>query len=1243
MKIWSLGCFAGLPALLMACDKPQFSQLEASRTGITFANRITETDSVNILDYEYVYNGGGVGVADFNGDSLPDVYFSGNQVSNRLYLNRSTPGQGDFKFEDVTEKTGTSGGGKWCSGVALVDINADGRMDIYVGATTYGDSTRRENLLYVNQGNSPDGVPTFRELAREYGIADNGYTTNAAFFDYDNDGDLDLYVLTDAITHYPSTYREKIRDGSSPSTGRIYRNDWDPAGGHPRFTNVTRQARMTTEGYGLGVNICDLNRDGYKDVYVTNDFVSNDLLWINNGDGTFTDRAAEYFKHLSNSAMGNDVTDLNNDGLADVVVLDMMPGLNGRKKQLVGPNTYQTYQNSLLYDYMFEYPRNTVQLNAGSVERGAGAVRRVGKNASDSPPTRRTAPRPQPVFSEIGLLAGVAQTDWSWSPLVADFDHDGFRDLIVTNGFPKDITDRDFMMFRMESGSVASKAMLLEQIPVVKLRNYAFRNRGAAAWTTAPESGRDGIFEDVSNEWGITRPSFSNGAAYADFDRDGDLDYVVNNINDSAFVYRNNQVERGDKRHFLRINFRGEGRNPQGLGAIVELKTSVGAQFYEHSPYRGYLATQEATAHFGLGDATTVEEVRVIWPGNRVQVLKNVNADQVLTVDIRNAAFAKPAPPQTTPQLLTDVTDSLNIRYVHDEPDYIDFNIQKLLPHKFSQYGPSVAVGDANGDGLDDVFLGGGRRRRGTWLWQQPDGRFRQEAFAADPDGDAKQSEDAGTLLFDAENDGDLDLYIVSGGYEQRATSPAYQDRLYLNDGRGEFQLAPPGTLPPFLKSGSCVKAADFDRDGDLDLFIGGRVVPERYPEPTSCFILRNDSGRGERAGEGRGGRNGKSPSSLSSSPPRFTDATAQLAPGLRNIGLVCDALWTDYDHDGWPDLLLVGEWMTPTMFRNEKGTFNSQFSIPRGGPLNAQLKGWWNSLAAGDFDRDGDMDYLAGNLGLNALNRATPDEPIRVYAKDFNNDGAYDAIPTVYFPDESGQRREVTFHGREDLIKQLISTRARFPRFRDFGNATMDALLPEEDRKGALVNEATYLKSVYIENQGGGKFAIRPLPLMAQVAPLFGMVTDDFDGDGHLDALLVGNDFGNEVLIGRYDALNGLLLRGNGQGGFTPLSIAQSGFYVPGDAKGLARLAGPNGQPRYAATQNRGPLKVFQPRKPTRLLRLQPLDTVAELTHADGRKQREELPYGSSFYSQSGRWLAVPTGVKRVQITDSRGKARRL
>ena len=1218
MKLRGISFVISLVVLLTACDKPQFSQLPASQTGITFANRITETDSINILDYEYVYNGGGVGVADFNNDGLQDVYFSGNQVSNRLFLN-----QGDFKFEDVTGKSGATGAGKWCSGVALVDINADGWMDIYVGATTYKDSTRRENLLYVNQGAGKDGIPTFREMARQYGIADNGYTTNAAFFDYDNDGDLDLYVLTDAITGYPGGYREKIRDGSSISTGRLYRNGGNGPAGHPVFTNVTKQAGLTIEGYGLGVNICDINRDGWKDIYVTNDFISNDLLWINNGNGqggitgpTFTDQAGRYFKHLSNSAMGNDVTDINNDGLADVVVLDMLPANNLRKKQLMGANNYQSYMNSAQYGYSYEYARNTLQLNQGSPPVPEGGATSSPRKA---PPSGRSdgSAGGAVVFSEISMLAGVAQTDWSWSPLVADFDHDGYRDLIVTNGFPKDVTDRDFIMFRAQSSSVASKEMMLGQIPAVKIHNYAFRNRGVDAWTKTPEDGHQAIFEDVSKAWGITEPSFSNGAAYADFDNDGDLDYVINNINDSAFVYRNNQVEKGGgKSHFLRINFRGEGQNRQGLGAIVELRYGQQQQMYEHSPYRGYLSTQEATAHFGLGSVTTIDEVKIIWPNGRTQRLRNVRADQVLTVDVKNAGLVKEKISSSGPALFTNVTDSLGVDYVHEEPDFIDFNVQKLLPHKLSQYGPALAVGDVNGDGLDDVFLGGARRRRGTWLMQQASGKFKQQPFLADPEGEAKQSEDAGTLLFDADTDGDLDLYVVSGSVEQQPQSKSYQDRIYRNDGRGNFTrdtLA----LPAFLKSGSCVKATDFDRDGDLDLFIGGRVVPERYPEPASCFLLRNDSRKGNL---------------------KFVNVTAQLAPGLQKIGLVCDALWTDYDNDGWQDLLLCGEWMPLTFLKNEKGKLNHSVTQS----LNHSV-GWWNSLVSGDFDSDGDVDYIAGNLGLNTINRASETKPVRIYAKDFDKNNSFDAIPTVYFPDEKGESREYTFHGRDDLIKQMIGIRGKFQLYKDFAKATIDELLPPDDRKDALVLQANYLQSAYVENRGDGTFTLRPLPLAAQVAPVFGMVTDDFDADGHLDVLLAGNDFGTEVSLGRYDALNGLLLRGDGRGGFAPLSLQQSGVYLPGDAKGLVKLSGLQGSYLLAASQNRGPLLFFQKTRVTRSIRLQPTDAVAELTYTNGRKRREEIPYGNSFYSQSARLLAINGNVKSAEVTDFRGRKRKV
>jgi hypothetical protein len=1190
-----------LLSTLCACrEETLFTALPADETGIAFANRITENDSINVLDFEYVYNGGGAALGDFNNDGLPDVYFTGNQVPNRLYLNR-----GNLKFEDITAKSGTDGQGRWSSGVALVDINADGKLDLYVGATTFRDSTRRANLLYVNQGNGPDGVPTFRELAREYGVNDMGHTTNAAFFDYDNDGDLDLYVLTNTIDQYPNNFREKIRDGSSPTTDRLYRNDFDPALGHARFTNVSRQAGITIEGYGLGINVCDLNRDGWKDLYVTNDYQTDDLLWVNNGDGTFTNRAAEYFKHTSNSAMGNDVADLNNDGLADVIALDMLPRDNGRKKRLMGPNSYQNYINNEQYGYIHQYVRNTLQLNQGP--RPSPPSPKGGNQFEKAPSGGVGAP----VFSEVSLLADVAETDWSWAPLVVDFDHDGYRDLIVTNGFPRDVTDRDFMAFRMESGKIADKRFQLDQIPVIRISNYAFRNRG----------GTDGVptFEDVTERWGLKVPSFSNGAAYGDLDNDGDVDYVVNAINDSAFVYRNNLVEqKPEKAHYLRLKFRGEGANPMGLGAMVDVRYGDARrgdgqqQTYEHTIYRGYLSTVEAAAHFGLGDVRTVSEVKITWPDGRAQVLRNVKADQVLTVDQRNARSVPTSAPKVPEALLTDVTDSLGLKWVHEEFDFIDFNGQKLLPHKFSQYGPALAVGDVTGDGLDDAFVGGAAQKRGSLLVQRPNGTFEVRPFAADPEGEAKPWEDAGSLLVDADGDGDLDLYVVSGGNEQPAGSLAYQHRLYRNDGRGTYtrdSLA----LPDLRTSGSCVKAADFDRDGDLDLFVGGRVMPDRYPTPVSSFILKNERGR-------------------------FVDVTKNVAPGLVNLGLVCDALWTDFDADGWPDLLLAGEWMPLTFFKNQNGTFRSQSAI-----RIPQSEGWWNSLAAGDFDNDGDVDYLAGNVGLNGLNRPSKERPIRIYAKDFDNNGSYDAIPTAYFPQDDGSMTEVTFHGRDDLIKQMIRVRGEFHRYADFAQATTERLLKPEDRKGVLIREAHFLQSVLLENGGNGQFTLKPLPMAAQVAPLFGMVVEDLNADGVLDVLAVGNDFGNEVSVGRYDALNGLVLLGDGRGNFRPLRPAESGLYVPGDAKAAVRLTDAQGRVRFAVTQNRGPLRIFEPKKVLPTRRVQPGDVAARLTLADGRVRREELTWGTSFYAQSTRALTVPPGVRRVELTDGKGRTRKI
>lgn len=1167
-----------LGLLLTACrDKTLFTCLPAEKTGITFANRITENDSINVFDFEYTYNGAGVGIGDFNNDSLPDVFFAGNQVSNRLFLNR-----GDMRFEDVSPQAGIAVPNRWCTGVSVVDINADGWADVYVCASVSKSPERRRNLLFINQKTTVGGVPTFREMAAEYGIADEGHSTSAAFFDYDNDGDLDLYVLTNEMEpeRYPNNYHFRLTDGSSPKTDRLYRNDGpDAALGHVHFSNVSKQAGITYEGYGLGLNICDINRDGLKDIYVTNDYLSEDLLYINNGDGTFTNRAADFLKHTSSSAMGMDVADINNDGLADIVALDMLPEDNYRKKMFLNPASYQTYIFNQLYHYQHQYVRNTLQLNRGRVPGSRDLI-----------------------FSEISLLAGIAETDWSWTPLVADFDQDGYRDILVTNGYPRDITDHDFVAYRADVGSVASRQMMSEAIPEVRIKNYAFHNNA------------DLTFANTTDAWGLTQPSFSSGAAYADFDNDGDLDWIVSNINDSAFVYRNNLAQqRPQNAHFLRVKFVGQGQNPGGLGAMLTLRYGKGQrQVYEHTPYRGYMSSVEAAAHFGLGEAAGVTELVVTWPNGKTQRLRNLPADRVLTLRQAEATETATPEPPPLPTLFTEIADTLRFPYRQQEPDYIDFNVQKTLPHKFSQFGPSMAVADVNGDGLDDFFLGGGRKSANGFLLQKPDGAFSWKTL--EPGTDARQSEDAGALLFDADADGFNDLYIVSGGYERTASDASYQDRFFRNDGKGHFSLVA-AALPAETLSGSCVKAADFDLDGDLDLFIGGRVVPEQYPKPTSSRLLRNDSRPGV---------------------PKFTDVTARLAPMLLNLGMVCDALWTDADGDHRPDLLLAGEYLPLTLLKNEK----AGFSAPKTGLEN--FVGLWNSLAPGDFDNDGDMDYLAGNLGLNSLLKASPQQPISLYARDFDGNGSYDVIPTVFYQNAALKKRvEVPYHVRDDMVKQIIGTRAKAPNYKTYAAFTAETFFTTEEKQDALVLRASYLQSALLINDGKGGFSVKALPTEAQFAPVFGMLADDFDGDGNLDALLVGNDFGNELYVGRYDALNGLLLRGDGRGG---LKAAEgSGFFVPGDAKALVSFANPRGQYCLTASQNRDRLRCFGLTTPRQALRLRPEEVSAVITCRDGKKRKAEFPKGSSFYSQAAPLLVLTPNVRSVSTLTVRGPGRTL
>lgn len=1154
---------------IMSCqveDKTLFRLIDNSKTGIDFRNDIFDNEQFNIITQQYIYNGGGVAIGDFNNDGLQDIFFTGNMVPNKLYLN-----QGDLEFKDVSEVAAIGGFNKWKSGVALVDINVDGLLDIYVCATMSEDSTMRANMMFVNQGISEKGIPTFEDKAKDYGIDDDGFSSNATFFDYDNDGDLDLYILTNSRqAGLTSRYLQKVNDGSSTNTDKLFRNNSDGT-----FTDVSKESGILCEGYGLGLAIADINKDGLSDIYVSNDYITNDLLYLNQGNGKFENKIDNHIKHQAKFSMGNDIGDINNDGFPDIITVDMLPETNLRKKTvIVGPG-YTSYINDVTYGYTHQHVRNMLQLNNGNS-----------------------------TFSEIGQLSGIYQTEWSWAPLFADFDNDGYKDLMVTNGFPKDITDRDFISFRGKVSTVTDNNFLLEQVPSVKVANYAFKNNG------------DLTFKDVTKSWGLNQPSFSNGAAYADLDNDGDLDYVVNNINDFSVLYENTLYGKKAEKsnHFLRFKFTGKKENPSGLGTKITLHHSNGKiQYHEHSISRGYVSTVEDAVHFGLGEVTKVDSVLIEWPDGRVQLLRDVTADQLLLVDYKSSETTNSNTTRTpiikNNFLVNDVTSKVNVRYKNLEEDKIDYNIQRTLPHKFSQSGPGIAVGDIDGDGLEDFYVGGAANYSAAVFTQNKSGQFTFKNFEK---GLAKKEEDNGVLLFDADSDGDLDLYAVSGSYEFEPGSIHYQDRLYKNDGKGNF-LLDKNALPKITASGSCIRAADYDGDGDLDLFVGGKVAPGSYPFPDESYLLRNDHGV-------------------------FSNVTNEVCADLVKPGMVKDALWTDFDNDGKIDLVLVGEFMSVSFYKN----IGSKFEKIESGIDN--YKGWFNSITGGDFDNDGDTDYFVGNLGLNNYYNTSFDQPVTVCAKDFDGNGSTDAIISCYVRAEDGTMKSYPVHFWDDMNSQSPKFRKKFTKYQDFAKVTTDQFFTSEELQGAITLEANYMSTSYVENLGNGKFKIHQLPILVQVAPVNGIIPYDINNDGNLDVFMVGNDYGNEPTVGQDDAFTGLVLLGDGKGSFEVKSSASSGFSVTGDAKSLARIAGVNGD-LFVATQNRDSLKVFGSTGSEILEELVPqaLDTRAEFSFEDGRKQKIEFYYGSGYLSQSTRRARVPKGVKKIIIYDSKGDIRNV
>lgn len=1086
-----------------------FKSVSPAESGINFGNVLKESPGLNIITYEYFYNGGGVGLADFNNDGLVDIYFSANMQPARLYLNK-----GNLQFEDITAKAGVGGKRGWKTGVSIADVNGDGFLDIYLCYSGPLEEEQRRNELYINNGNL-----TFTESAVKMGVADAGYSTQAAFFDYDRDNDLDLFVLnhnTKNLRNFDAAFVKKMVD---PEAGdRLYKNDKNV------FTDVTQQAGIISNplGYGLGVSVSDINNDGWPDLYVTNDYVEEDYLYINNRDGTFTEQLKEMFGHLSNFSMGCDVADINNDGWTDVFTLDMLPEDNRRQKLLYMPDNYELYNNQVQNGFYHQLMRNMLQLNNGNG-----------------------------TFSEIGQLSGVYCTDWSWGSLLMDFNNDGYKDIFITNGYGRDMTNRDFVKFYANErlkylrGETSNNMFrMLQGIPVTPVHDYLYLNNGSSGRRSPEQAGlppeqrslppeqgglppgQGGIqFSDVSLQSGFDQKTLSNGVACADLDNDGDLDLVINHLNAAAGVFRNMLVENSNGGNWVQLSLKGPSQNSYGLGTVINIFTPKGRVHLENYPVHGYQSAMQVPLHTGL-PSSQIDSVLVRWPDGKMQSVTNVkpNTNNKIQYAINNSqtGLTNSSGENINPVFSPSASA---VSYKHISPETNDFKSQPLMPTMISYNGPRISKADVNKDGLEDFFVCGAEGQAGQLFIQISDGRF-----IAQPQPDFLQdvsSEDTDAAFFDADNDGDLDLYVVSGGYNFNSGDSKLQDRLYINN-NGKFQKSAQ-SLPAEALSGSCVRVSDIDNDGDQDIFVGSRVVPGRYPESPESLLLIND---------GKG---------------RFSNAPASINTSLLSLGMVTDAAWIDVDKDGRQDLIVCGEWMKIHVLsvKNGKLTDLSDQHFPD------TLRGWWNRLHPADMDGDGDIDLVAGNWGLNSPMKASKSEPISVFYNDFDNNGSVDPLICYYIGGVS-----FPMASRDEMTDQIVSLRQKFPTYDSYANMTIADILTPEQLKSAKQLSTNHFETTYFENHNG-IFKAKRLPLQANFFPVFAISTGDFDRDGKQDILLGGNTDHARIKIGKMDAGYGALLKGDGKGNFEYVPQLKSGLKVRGCTRDIINVKGNNNRDR--------------------------------------------------------------------------------